>query len=97
MKIVFDIDGTICEEHPTFEKCMASVIPGALEMVNKCYDIGDTIIFYTGRGWAEYNMTKDWLDRNGFKYHQLICGKPLYDIWYDDRSKIPNYLKNDIL
>ena len=31
-------------------------------------------------------MTTDWLKRNGFKYHQLILGKPIGDVWIDDRA-----------
>ena len=31
-------------------------------------------------------MTTDWLKRNGFKYHQLVMGKPIGDIWIDDRA-----------
>ena len=31
-------------------------------------------------------MTVDWLKRYGIKYHQLIMGKPIGDIWIDDRA-----------
>jgi hydroxymethylpyrimidine pyrophosphatase-like HAD family hydrolase len=93
MTVVFDIDGTIAEETPTFERCLASPIEGAKEKMNILYDTGVTIIIYTARGWAEYKMTKRWLDDNGFKYHQLIMGKPIYDVWYDDRAQLPTWKK----
>lgn len=92
MKIAFDLDGTLCEEVPTFEKSMAKPIPGALERVNILHDTGDFIMIYTSRGWSEYKMTEDWLKKHGFRYDLLICGKPLYDVLYDDKAKIPNYL-----
>ena len=96
MKLVFDLDGTICEERSVFERSLAKPIEGALEFVNKAYDCGEHIIIFTARGWAEYNMTYAWLKENGFKFHQLICGKPIADILYDDRAQIPNYIKNKI-
>lgn len=86
MKVVLDIDGTICQEMPTFEKVLAPPIPGALEFVNKLYDEGNTIIFFTARGWEQYKLTEFWLQNLGFKYHLLICGKPIADVFIDDKS-----------
>ena len=31
-------------------------------------------------------MTVDWLKRYGVKYHQLFMGKPIGDVWIDDRA-----------
>lgn len=86
MDIIIDIDGTICKELPTFERGLAIPQLGAVESINKLYDSGETIIFYSSRGWSEYKMTKDWLDRFGFKYHQLLLGKPIGKVWIDDRA-----------
>lgn len=86
MKIAIDIDGTVCEELRTYSKGMAKPLPDALSSVNSLYDKGHEIVFYTARSWPEYEMTKDWLDRHGFKYHQLIMGKLNYDVFIDDRS-----------
>jgi len=94
MKICFDLDGTLCNELPTFEKSMAIPLPGAVRFVNIRYETGDFVMIYTGRGWAEYPMTKKWLDDNGFKYHVLLCGKPIYDELYDDRAKQLNWINN---
>ena len=84
-KIVIDIDGTICEEKPTFEKCLAKVKPGAEEFIKKL-KLNNFIILYTARSWSEYNMTKDWLDKHNIQYDLLMCGKPTYDVWIDDRA-----------
>jgi predicted mannosyl-3-phosphoglycerate phosphatase (HAD superfamily) len=86
MNIIIDIDGTVCEEKPTFERALAKPLCGAVDSVNSLYDAGNTIIFYSSRSWAEYNLTKDWLDTNGFKYHQLVLGKPGGEVWIDDRA-----------
>jgi flagellar hook protein FlgE len=62
-----------------------------IEKINEMKDNGHQIIFFTARGWNEYNSTKYWLDKHGFKYDLLICGKPIYDIIIDDRSALPKW------
>lgn len=91
MKIAIDIDGTICKEKPAFEKVLTEPFPEALEKINKMKDDGHQIIFFTARGWNEYNVTKYWLDKHGFKYDLLLCGKPSYDYIIDDRSLQPKW------
>ena len=83
--IVIDIDGTICEEVPTFQKSIAKIKRNAVKNINKLYK-DNTIILYTARGWAEYKMTESWLKTNKVNYHLLMCGKPIYDIWIDDKA-----------
>ena len=85
-KIVFDIDGTLCEELPTFEKSLARPIDKMINLINECYRSGQFIILYTARSWSEYKMTEMWLKQNGVLYSLLLCGKPTYDLWVDDRS-----------
>lgn len=85
-KMVIDMDGTICTEKPTFEKSMAVLIPGAKEALAKWHSEGIHITIYTARGWGEYAMTKKWLTDNDVKHDLLMCGKPIYDVWIDDRA-----------
>lgn len=85
--IMIDIDGTICSEEKTFERSLATPLNGAIENVNRLFSEGHTIIFWTARGWEQFKITKKWLDDNGFKYHQLIMGKPIIDIFIDDRAR----------
>lgn len=66
-----------------------AAIEELVETVNELYDRGDTIIIYSARTWAEYEVTVDWLRRHGVKYHQLMLGKPVGDLWIDDRSVNP--------
>ena len=56
------------------------------------YDVGNTIIYWTARGtvtqinWLD--LTKNQLDNWGVKYHDVRVGKPQYDLWIDDKSKL---------
>ncbi len=86
MQIVIDVDGTICTEEKTYSRSMAKVIKDAVESVNNLYDDGHTIILYSARSWQEYEMTEDWLKRHNFRYHQLVMGKPIGEVWIDDRA-----------
>lgn len=86
MQIIIDMDGTICEEMRHFSRCLAKPKSDAVETINKLYDAGNTIIIYSARTWVEYEMTVDWLQRYGVKYHQLFMGKPIGDVWIDDRA-----------
>ncbi|TAN00283.1 MAG: hypothetical protein EPN39_04650 [Chitinophagaceae bacterium] len=98
--IIIDIDGTVCTEEKVFERTLAKPLPGALEKVNDLFKKGHVIIFWTARGWEQYKITKIWLDEQGFKYHQLIMGKPIVDLIIDDRAMKfegwdKNYLNED--
>lgn len=86
MKIVIDLDGTICEQKPTFERSLAKPLEYAKETMQRLKDQGHYIIIYTGRGWLEQSMTEKWLKDNGIPYDQILFGKPYYDIWIDDRA-----------
>jgi hypothetical protein len=48
-----------------------------IDLVNKKYKDGHTIILHTGRGWDQYEITIMQLKKFGIKYHQLVCGKPI--------------------
>jgi len=74
-----DIDGVVCEHVPNeFPEKMktASEISGAREWVNSRYEKGNYICFFTARLEEHRKITEKWLDSHGFKYHQIIFGKP---------------------
>ena len=89
MIYVIDIDGTICN---TVDGMYNSSHPYSLriDFVNKLYDEGHTIIYWTARGgnsgldWSD--LTKQQLDSWGCKYHELRMKKPVYDVWVDDKA-----------
>lgn len=86
MQIIIDLDGTICTEEKTYSRSLAKPIEGAIDNINKLYDEGNIIIIYSSRSWMEFEMTNHWLKTNGVKYHQLVLGKPIGDVWIDDRA-----------
>jgi hypothetical protein len=76
---LIDIDGTICDDIPNEEPermVTAAVYPDALETLNRWYDEGHVIYFFTSRTEAHREITEDWLKKHGFKYHGMIVGKP---------------------
>jgi uncharacterized HAD superfamily protein len=76
---MIDIDGTICDDIPNEEPermATAKIFDGALETINKWYDEGHIITFFTSRIEDHRVVTEEWLDRHGFKYHGMLMGKP---------------------
>jgi hypothetical protein len=50
--------------------------PDALQILNKWYDEGHIITFFTSRTEAHRSVTEAWLKQHGFKYHGILFGKP---------------------
>jgi uncharacterized HAD superfamily protein len=76
---MIDIDGTICDDIPNEEPqrmATATVYPDALETLNKWYDEGHIITFFTSRVEENREVTEKWLKKHGFKYHGILFGKP---------------------
>tara|TARA_B100000963_G_C22605077_1_gene662097 strand:+ start:1388 stop:1729 length:342 start_codon:yes stop_codon:yes gene_type:complete len=98
MKILcFDIDGVICNN--TWGK-YENALPNkeAIKKINQLYDQNFFIKLYTARFMGRNNenisktyqtgfeFTKKQLEKWNLKYHELIMGKPSYDIIIDDKS-----------
>jgi hypothetical protein len=76
---LIDIDGTICDDIPNEEPermVTVAAYPDALRIINKWFDEGHNIVFFTSRTDAHKDITNEWLVRNGFKYHGLLLNKP---------------------
>lgn len=76
---LIDIDGTITEDIPNEQPermTTCEPFPDALEQINRWYEEGHQICFFTSRAEDQKEITKEWLDRHGFKYHSILCGKP---------------------
>ncbi len=76
---LIDIDGTICDDIPNEEPermLTAAVYPDALKTLNKWYDEGHFICFFTSRTEEHRAYTETWLKKHGFKYNSLLMGKP---------------------
>ena len=44
------------------------------------------IFIWSSRDWIYYDYIEDWLNRHQVKYDNIILGKPLADLYIDDRS-----------
>ncbi|PKV50707.1 hypothetical protein ATE84_2773 [Aquimarina sp. MAR_2010_214] len=76
---LIDIDGTITEDVPNEEPermVTCEPFPDALVTLNKWYDQGHVICFFTSRTEDHREVTEAWLNKCGFKYHSLLMGKP---------------------
>jgi len=76
---LIDIDGTICDDIPNEEPERmkdAKLYPDALELINKWYEEGHVIYFFTSRTEEHREVTEQWLKEHNFNYHGLIVGKP---------------------
>ena len=76
---LIDIDGTVTEDVPNEQpERMATCLPyeGSVDMINSWYDDGHIITFFTSRTNEHEIVTKQWLDKHGFKYHYLLLNKP---------------------
>lgn len=76
---LIDIDGTVCDDIPNEEPermITAALFPDALDTINKWYDEGHVITFFTSRVEEHREVTETWLSENGFRYHGLLMGKP---------------------
>ena len=76
---LIDIDGTITEDVPNEEPWrMETCKPfeDALETLNKWYDEGHIITFFTSRTDDHKEVTEKWLNKHGFKYHGVLYNKP---------------------
>ena len=74
-----DIDGTVCDDIPNEEpERMGTCLPypDALAIINKWYDEGHIITFFTSRTEEHREVTEMWLKKHNFKYHGLLVGKP---------------------
>ncbi len=90
MIIYVDIDGTICQTNGLDYK-NAKPRQEQIRKINKLYDEGNTIIYWTARGTVTkinwLNLIEEQLGRWGCRYDDVRIGKPQYDLWIDDKSK----------
>ena len=91
MIIYVDIDGTICHtENSDYENSIANFTH--IEKINKLYDEGNEIVYWTARGgttgksWRTF--TKRQIDNWGCQYTRIeIKRKPSWDLLIDDKTK----------
>ena len=101
--ICFDLDNTICKTKKNYYK-KSLPIKKNVKFINNLYEKGYYIKIFTARymGRSKENkllaekkgltLTKNQLKDWGLKYHEVIFGKPSYDIFIDDKAL---YFKKD--
>lgn len=99
MKIVIDLDGTICtlkQDNQTYSDVLP--LPGAVEKIRSLKEAGHYIIISTARnmGTQDGNIgrvmknvgktTLEWLERHNILYDEIYFGKPNGHVYLDDRA-----------
>jgi capsule biosynthesis phosphatase len=99
MRIVIDLDGTICNlKQPGETYADVLVKPGAADFIKNLRKTGHYVIIQTARNMAtcESNLGKvmknvgkvtlEWLDKNEIEYDEIYFGKPNAHLYIDDRA-----------
>ena len=85
-----DIDETICKYDSNRDYSLANPISENIEKINRIYDEGHTVVYWTARGtqtgidWSE--ITRNQLEEWGAKFTEFKMGKPHYDIFICDKA-----------
>lgn len=93
----FDLDNVICFTKKNYYK-KSKPNKNSIKLINNLYDNGYVIKIFTARFMGRsneninlakkkgYKFTNDQLNKWNVKFHELIFGKPSYDIFIDDKS-----------
>jgi CMP-N,N'-diacetyllegionaminic acid synthase len=88
LNIFVDIDDTIANTSNQDYKS-SKPYPDRIKVINKLYDEGNHITYWTARGTVSkidwYDTTKEQLNKWGAKHHKLLMGKPAFDLFIDDK------------
>lgn len=91
LKVIYvDIDETICKTSEDRKYENSAPIEENISKINKLYDEGHTIVYWTARGSRKqidwYDLTYSQLNKWGAKFHELRVDKPYYDYFVDDKT-----------
>ena len=99
IKIVFDVDDTICSNIRKlgYENCVPDL--EVIKKINHLHDdLGFEIVLHTSRGMVSCNGDIDkiieknkstlekWLEKHNVHYDEIIFGKPIADLYVDDKA-----------
>lgn len=107
--IVFDVDDTISTNFKrlSYDKCVP--VTDVINKLNYLHDVlGYRIVLYTARGMVSCNgdiakiiqknkaILEKWLEQNNVHYDELRFGKPLGDMYVDDKAmNVDTFLKSE--
>jgi len=99
MRIVVDLDGTICPiKKPDQSYADLEPLPGAVERIRQLRAAGHYVIIVTARNMATCQsnlgivmknvgkITLDWLAKYGIEHDEIHFGKPNAHVYIDDRG-----------
>jgi len=97
MKIIYvDVDETICNTPEDRDYTKSTPIKEHINKINKLYDEGNMIIYWTARGSRSkinwYELTKTQLTNWDAKHHELRVDKPYYDCFIDDKCILISHI-----
>ena len=107
IKLVFDIDDTICDnKNRDYENAIPKT--EVINKINNLHKQGAKITLYTSRGMVSCNgdiekiiaknkaILERWLLKNNVQYDDLIFGKPLGDMYIDDKCiNVRDFINQD--
>lgn len=87
-----DLDQTIA--YPTWKPdqsraVIGDPIPENIAKLQEAVDAGYKPVIYTARHWSEYEMIEAWLENFKIPYSRILCGKPLFHRFVDDKNILP--------
>lgn len=99
MRIVIDLDGTICPvKNSTQLYEDLEPLPGAIEKIKQFRRSGHYVIIFTARNMATQQsnlgrviknigkITLEWLEKYEIEYDEIYFGKPNAEVYIDDRA-----------
>jgi len=99
MRLVFDIDGVLCDEYHPDVNCRRPYMD-RIAYLNSLFEQGHEIIIYTSRGMKSCNddpveaekkyriLTTNQLISWGLHYDRLYFGKPNADVYIDNHNML---------
>ena len=81
----FDMDGVICQlnsEHYIHRRPIEETI----NLMSRLRDEGHMVIIHTGRHIDKLKDTKEWLGIHNVQYDHIQFGKPVADVYIDDKG-----------
>jgi hypothetical protein len=97
MIFCFDLDNVICKSE-SLDYSKSIPYQDVIEKINSLYGEGNKIIIFTARYMGRNNENVNLAIQQGYesteiqlklwkiKYHKLIFGKPVYDVYVDDKN-----------
>jgi len=99
MKLVFDIDGVLCDEiNPDVSQ--RNPYNDRIQYINRLYYEGHEIVIFTSRGMKSTGddpvasdlkyrkITEQQFTKWGLRYHKLFFGKPNADMYIDNKNTL---------